>query len=152
MNVLLQKLKFRVESGRPMVWGLCLFVLLCVPITTALAQDSKFSLSGDVGAVSDYLFRGVSRSDGHPAVQANIDLAHSNGFYLGAFLSSMDDLQDHHFEAEGYLGFGISGGSWDYNVSLSVDSWSNIPRYMPEDWLRILPILSSDRCRVHCGQ
>ena len=123
MNALLQNLKIRLESGRPMKWALSLLVALCVPTATALAQDSKFSLSGDVGVVSDYLFRGVSRSDGDPAVQANIDLAHSNGFYLGAFLSSIDDLQNHHFEAEGYLGFGISDGSWEYNVSLGVDSF-----------------------------
>lgn len=123
MNALLQNLKFRPASGRLILWALSLFMALGVSTTTALAQDNKFSLSGDVGAVSDYLFRGVSRSDGHPAVQANLDLAHSNGFYLGAFLSSIDDLQNHHFEAEGYLGFGFSGDSWEYNVSLSVDSF-----------------------------
>ncbi len=123
MSAMLQNLKFRLESGRPVIWALSLLMALCFPTTTALAQDSKFSLSGDVGAVSDYLFRGVSRSDGDPAVQANIDLAHSNGFYLGAFLSSIDDLQNHHFEAEGSLGFGISGDSWEYNVSLGVDSF-----------------------------
>ncbi len=69
------------------------------------------------------MFRGVSRSDGDPAVQTSFDVAHSNGFYFGAFLSSIDDLQDHDFEVEGYVGYGISSGPWDYNLSLGVDSF-----------------------------
>lgn len=105
------------------MWALGLPVALCVTMTTALAQDGKFSLSGDVSAVSDYMFRGVSRSDGDPAAQANIDLAHSSGFYLGTFLSSIDDPQNHHFETEAYLGYGLSSGSWDYNLSLGIDSF-----------------------------
>jgi uncharacterized protein (TIGR02001 family) len=114
---------FRLGLGRPVIWAIGFLVTLAIPTASALAQDSEFSLSGDVGAVSDYTFRGVSRSDGDPAVQAGIDLAHSSGFYLGAFLSSMDDLQDHHFEAEGYIGYGFSGGPWEYNLSLGIDSF-----------------------------
>jgi uncharacterized protein (TIGR02001 family) len=45
-------------------------------------------LSGDVGLVSDYRYRGVSLSDGRPAVQASVTLEHS-GFYATAWSSTL---------------------------------------------------------------
>jgi uncharacterized protein (TIGR02001 family) len=39
------------------------------------------SISGEAGVVSDYRFRGVSLSDGHPAAQASLTLEHDSGFY-----------------------------------------------------------------------
>lgn len=50
---------------------------------------SAFELSGNVALVSDYRFRGVSFSDGDPALQGGIDLAHSSGFYVGTWASTI---------------------------------------------------------------
>ena len=51
--------------------------------------ESDWSLSGNVALVSDYRFRGVSFSDGDPALQGGIDLAHSSGFYIGTWGSTI---------------------------------------------------------------
>ena len=51
--------------------------------------ESGFELSGNVALVSDYRFRGVSFSDGDPALQGGIDLVHSSGFYLGTWGSTI---------------------------------------------------------------
>ncbi|TNE33890.1 MAG: hypothetical protein EP350_03035 [Alphaproteobacteria bacterium] len=51
--------------------------------------ESEFELSGNVSLVSDYRFRGVSFSDGDPALQGGIDLAHSSGFYIGTWGSTI---------------------------------------------------------------
>lgn len=50
---------------------------------------SGFDLSGSIGVLSDYRFRGVSRSDEDPAVQAGLNLAHDSGFYAGARATSL---------------------------------------------------------------
>lgn len=61
----------------------------------ALAQDeeeaSSFTVSGNVTLVSDYRFRGVSLSDGDPAIQGGITVTHDSGFYLGTWASSLGD-------------------------------------------------------------
>jgi uncharacterized protein (TIGR02001 family) len=50
---------------------------------------SPFTLSFNIGLYSEYIFRGVSLSDG-PTVQGGIDLGHSSGFYVGTWWSGID--------------------------------------------------------------
>jgi uncharacterized protein (TIGR02001 family) len=58
----------------------------------ALAQEDEpptappgaFEVSGEVNLMSDYRFRGVSRSDEDPTGQAGVQLRHQSGFYAGA--------------------------------------------------------------------
>src|SRR5882672_2254731 len=52
--------------------------------TGALAQ-----VSGSVSVVSDYRFRGVSLSSEQPAAQADVNYDSTNGWYAGAFVSSV---------------------------------------------------------------
>lgn len=54
--------------------------------TQAAAPD--YTLSYNVGAVSDYRFRGIEQSAGQPSLQAGIDFAHKSGFYAGAWAAS----------------------------------------------------------------
>ena len=61
---------------------LALFVL--AGIASAQAQ-----VSGNLGLTSDYRFRGISQSQNAPAVQGGIDYAHSSGFYIGNWNSSV---------------------------------------------------------------
>lgn len=56
----------------------------------AAETESEFELSGNVAIVSDYRFRGVSFSGGDFALQGGIDLAHSSGFYVGTWASTID--------------------------------------------------------------
>lgn len=62
--------------------------------TPAFAQDVKdppppITVSGSVGVVSDYRFRGVSQSDKEVAVQGGITIAHDSGFYVGTWGSNL---------------------------------------------------------------
>ncbi|WP_207537987.1 TorF family putative porin [Sabulicella rubraurantiaca] len=45
------------------------------------------SITGTVA--SDYLFRGISQTRSRIATQANVELAHSSGFYIGGFISNV---------------------------------------------------------------
>jgi uncharacterized protein (TIGR02001 family) len=58
----------------------------------AMAQDedeSSITVTGSAAIVSDYRFRGVSLSNGDPAVQAGITVSHSSGFYIATWGSSI---------------------------------------------------------------
>lgn len=76
-------------------------VLALAAATPALAQDeesSAFKVTGSVGLVSDYRFRGVSQSDKEMAIQGGITINHDSGFYAGTWGSNLS-------------GWGTFGGS-----------------------------------------
>lgn len=63
------------------------FALLAGPALAAGTPD--WSGSGNVSVVSDYVFRGITQTQGKATVQATVDLAHKNGAYVGAFASGV---------------------------------------------------------------
>jgi uncharacterized protein (TIGR02001 family) len=81
--------------------------------------DGDFSTGGNVTITSDYIYRGVSETDGHPAVQAEVH-ASTAGSFLGVWASTRDrDLDPHASgELEVYLGhrFNLSS-DWSAGVS-----------------------------------
>lgn len=60
--------------------------LAALALTAGSAAFAQVSYN--VGAVSDYRFRGLEQTAGGPSVQGGIDYAHSSGFYVGAWAAS----------------------------------------------------------------
>lgn len=58
------------------------------------APEPDYTVSYNLGATTDYRYRGISQSRLKPAVQGGLDFAHKNGFYLGAWASSIKWVQD----------------------------------------------------------
>ena len=78
--------------------------------TPAAAID----ISGEAGLVSDYRYRGVSLSRGHPALQAELTLEHESGLYADLWGSTLG----HRDEAE----IDFTGGlAKDLSEHVSVD-------------------------------
>lgn len=50
---------------------------------------SPWTFTFNLGLYSEYIFRGVSLTDG-PSLQGGADLGHSSGFYVGTWLSNLD--------------------------------------------------------------
>lgn len=63
--------------------------LAAEPAAAAVALSDKWTLSGQIGGVSDYRYRGLSLSDKDPAVQGGLTLGHASGFYTGTWASSI---------------------------------------------------------------
>lgn len=62
----------------------------------AFSGSACAAVTGNVGAVSEYFFRGLAqdstitgRSDGKPALQGGIDYVHDSGFYAGIWGSNV---------------------------------------------------------------
>lgn len=51
-------------------------------------------LSFNIGAISDYRYRGISQTRLKPALQGGIDYAHSSGFYVGTWASTIKWIKD----------------------------------------------------------
>jgi uncharacterized protein (TIGR02001 family) len=56
---------------------------------TETKEESNWSLTTNMGYVSDYRARGVSQTWRKEAIQGGFDLTHSSGFYLGGFGSNV---------------------------------------------------------------
>jgi|JI10StandDraft_1071094.scaffolds.fasta_scaffold60683_4 uncharacterized protein (TIGR02001 family) len=58
------------------------------------AAEPDYSLSYNIGAVTDYRYRGIAQSAKKPAVQGGVDFSHNSGLYLGVWGSSITWLKD----------------------------------------------------------
>ena len=60
----------------------------------AKAPEPDYTLSYNVGVVTDYRYRGISQTRLKPALQGGVDFAHKSGFYLGTWASSIKWIKD----------------------------------------------------------
>ncbi len=77
--------------------------------TSAFAQ-----VSYNVGVVSDYRYRGISQTQKDPALQGGVDYAHSSGFYVGAWGSTIKWIKEtgdaNAVDAKGDIELDLYGG------------------------------------------
>ncbi|WP_426702179.1 TorF family putative porin [Rhodanobacter sp. Col0626] len=62
----------------------------CAPVVRA-DDASAGPVTGNVAVTSDYMFRGLTQSWGHPAIQSGADYANPNGFAAGFWGSSISE-------------------------------------------------------------
>ena len=98
--------------------------LVTLPVL-ASAGDGPYSLTANVGLVSDYYFRGLTQTWHDPALQGGADLSHSSGLYAGLWGSSVSGNQypngsglelDYYFGYNGKISddFGWTVGGYGY--------------------------------------
>ena len=70
---------------------------LLIPIA-AYAQEkapsSPHTFAGNVSLASQYIFRGLTQTNGKPAIQGGLDYSHASGFYAGTWLSNISWYTD----------------------------------------------------------
>lgn len=64
------------------------------PAAATAAPEPDYTLAFNVGAVTDYRYRGISQSRLKPALQGGADFSHKSGFYLGTWASSIKWIKD----------------------------------------------------------
>lgn len=84
--------------------------LLAVPLL-ATNFASAADVSGYLVGTTDYVYRGVSQSDGHAALQGGLDVGFDSGVFFGAWASTVDittpvDHERQH-ELRVYAGYGF---------------------------------------------
>lgn len=76
----------------------------------AKAPEPIYTLSYNVGATSDYRFRGISQTSFKPTLQGGVDFAHKSGLYLGVWGSGINWIKDYVTATEGNLEVDVYGG------------------------------------------
>ena len=86
------------------------------------APEPDYTLSVNVGAVTDYRYRGISQSRNDPAIQGGADFAHKSGFYIGTWASSIKWIKDAggdaNAEVDLYGGYKFSAVGVGFDVGL----------------------------------
>lgn len=97
---------------------LVLALAIVVPVAgPAVAEESP--VVANIGVVSDYLFRGITQTDGGAAIQGGLDYYHESGFYAGTWVSNVDfGTPDPNYELDLYAGYEGEAGDFGYSVGL----------------------------------
>jgi uncharacterized protein (TIGR02001 family) len=82
------------------------------------APEPDYTLSYNVGVVSDYRFRGLSQTSFKPTVQAGIDFSHKSGLYLGIWGSGIKWVKEYVGATDGSTEIDLYGG---YKGSITAD-------------------------------
>jgi uncharacterized protein (TIGR02001 family) len=102
---------------------------LMLPLTSVVvAEESKsaFSVSGNVGLYSDYIFRGYTQTKNDPALQGGFDVEHESGAYAGVWASNVNwtteggYMDDNSLELDFYGGFAGSLGETGIGYDVGV--------------------------------
>lgn len=108
---------------------LCYAVGAVMTATTLLSTPVQAEgFSANVGATSNYLWRGLEQTDGDPALSAGIDYTSNSGFYAGSWISNADWAPGMTFELDLYGGY-----SGQLNESVSYDIGFIYYAYPDED-------------------
>lgn len=93
-------------------------LVLSAPVV--MADDSPHEFRANVALSTDYLFRGISQTDGNPAISGGFDYSYTPyGFYAGIWSSNVDFSSfgdDDNIEIDYYGGFSgefSNAISWD---------------------------------------
>jgi uncharacterized protein (TIGR02001 family) len=60
-------------------------------LAQAAAPAPEYTIAYNIGATSDYRFRGLKQNGDNAAIQGGIDFAHKSGVYLGTWASNVSD-------------------------------------------------------------
>jgi uncharacterized protein (TIGR02001 family) len=89
-------------------------------LSSTLVSGQAFAvegLSANIGATSNYIWRGVSQTNGSAAVSGSIDYVSDAGFYAGTWTSNVDFGDDTAYELDFYLGkSGDIGKGFSYDL------------------------------------
>ena len=89
------------------------------PAPSAKEEAPAYTLSANVGLFSQYVFRGITYTQGKPAVQGGFDISHKSGLYLGTWGTNVSDaaLNNAVGEIDVYGGYTNTVGDFTYNLS-----------------------------------
>ena len=136
-------------SMKKVTAGVLLSLGLAATQTPAMAADSPYTLSANVGLTSDYVFRGVSQTQNQAAIQGGFDFAHASGFYLGTWGSNVNWVEEGGYKDKSSMEIDLYGGfkgaitdSVGYDVGV-------VTYYYPGD--KIAGATSPDTTEVYAG-
>jgi uncharacterized protein (TIGR02001 family) len=98
------------------------------------ASASAVEVTGNAGVVSEYVFRGITSSDGKAAAQGGLDVGFGPGFYLGTWASKVDFGSSDGVEIDLYGGYSGEYEDFTYGIGATLYTYTDDA---DEDYLEI---------------
>lgn len=102
--------------------GLAILLIFCAGNFSSAAEFTAYGV-----LTTDYVFRGVSYSDNHPAAQLGGEVVFDTGIYFGAWASTVDlsngPGQQRDLEVDYYIGYGFDLSS-KWHIGSNVVSYN----------------------------
>jgi uncharacterized protein (TIGR02001 family) len=89
---------------------LCLALVGSGAFAQAKPPEPDYTLAYNIGATTDYRFRGISQTSFDPAIQGGVDFTHKSGFYLGTWVSNIKWIKDYVGASKGSVEWDLYGG------------------------------------------
>jgi len=115
--------------------------IACLSAGPALAQDDDVSIEFNVGAATDYVFRGVSNTDENPQVFGGADVT-AGLFYAGVWASNVDYDDSTDAEVDIYAGFTPTFGAVSFDFGALYYAYVDAPSGADYDYLELLATAS----------
>lgn len=121
------------------------FGALCLMSSQAAAAQ----WTGGVTLTSDYLFNGVSQTQGDPALQFTATVSGESGAYAGVFASNVDFGDDTDLELDAYAGWytDLQGG-WHVEVSALYYSYHGASESSQLNYPEVMLAIGYQRLRL----
>ena len=114
-------------------------VAASVLAATLASGAAMAEVSMNIGATSNYIWRGVTQTNDEAAISGGLDYSHDSGFYAGAWASSLGNADAGQgaagasspagTEFDYYAGFGGSFGDFGYDVNVAAITYPQL-----KDW------------------
>lgn len=101
-------------------WALLSCALVAAPRPASAFPVPEVSFGGNLAVTSDFIYRGLTESDGSPAVQADLHADTRGGAFGGVWASTRDHGLDPYagYDLEVYLGHRLElGSAWAASVT-----------------------------------
>ena len=106
-------------------------ILFALSFSLTWTSASRAEVSANITATSNYVFNGISYSNGNPAIQGGLDWSSDAGWYLGTWATKIDyapfGFKDDKAEVDYYGGFaGQINDRFGYDLGISFYTYPGI--------------------------
>lgn len=93
-------------------------VMACGATLLGVSSLAQAEFTANIGATSNYLWRGVTQTSDGAAISGGVDWGHESGAYVGTWISNIDWGVGSGAEVDFYGGFANEVGDFGYDVGL----------------------------------
>lgn len=139
----------KTPMARANVCAAAVVISLLAAFVPARAQTA--GVSGSVALVSNYVFRGLTQTDGNPALQGSLEFDDNSGFYAGAWASNISWFSDANPQSSVSLEIDLYLG-WRHPLSRDWNADAGVYRYQyPGSYGSLNGVVKPNTTEIYAG-
>lgn len=100
-----------------------------------IPETAQHTVTGNVAFATQYVFRGLTQTNGKPALQGGLDYAHTSGVYAGTWLSNISWFTDQNNGTKSApVALASPGGGLSNSANLEWDLYGGFKNSFADGW------------------